>query len=338
MVRLKDIAVRAGVSVMTVSKVMRDASDISGATKDRIRKLAQEMGYVPDRQAQGLRSRTTKLFGLVLSAATNPIYARILMALEEQAFELGYEIIFGHSLSQVEREAMIIRRLLSRRVDGLFISPVYRMDPTAAVYQELESSKIPTVILGHKAGFCARFANVETDDLHASQQVTRHLIELGHRRIAFLTGPRHVPWSQERLAGYRAGLKEANIEFDDQLVFTGGTTIAEGSAAALQFINESCAATAIQAVNDLAAIGAATTLLDQGVKIPDDLSITGFGNILTSEYFRVPLTTVRQPKFRLGIAAMEAMKKLLAGEPAATQRLSAEILVRQSSGAFRGKA
>ncbi len=338
MVRLKDIAVRAGVSVMTVSKVMRDASDISGATKDRIRKLAKEMGYVPDRQAQGLRSRTTKLFGLVLSAATNPVYARILMALEEQAFELGYEIIFAHSLSQIEREAMIIRRLLSRRVDGLFISPVYRMDPTAAVYQELESSKIPTVILGHKAAFCARFANVETDDLHASQQVTRHLIELGHRRIAFLTGPRHVPWSQERLDGYRMGLKEANIEFDDHLVFTGGTTIAEGSAAALQFINESCAATAIQAVNDLAAIGAATTLLDQGVKIPDDLSITGFGNILTSEYFRVPLTTVRQPKFRLGIAAMEVMKKLLAGEPAATQRLSAEILVRQSSGAFRGKA
>ncbi len=335
MVRLKDIAARAGVSVMTVSKVMRDASDISGATKDRIRILAREMGYVPDRQAQGLRSRTTQLLGIVISAATNPIYARILMAHEEQAFEAGYEIIFAHSLKQVEREEAILRRLLSRRVDGLFVYPVYRMNPVAPVYDELARSGIPTVILGHKAPFCSSFANVETDDFGASQQVTKHLLELGHRRIAFVTGPRHVPWSQERLEGYRAALKEAGIEFDDRLIFTGGGTIAEGNAAALQFVNESCDATAIQCVNDLIAVGAASTLLEQGLKIPDDLSITGFGNILTSEYFRVPLTTVRQPKFRLGVAAMEVMKKLLAGQPADSQRLSAEILVRKSSGVPR---
>lgn len=333
MVRLKDIAARAGVSVMTVSKVMRDAPDISGATKERIRALAREMGYVPDRQAQGLRSRTTKLLGLVLSAVTNPIYARILMALEEAAFEMGYEIIFAHSLKQTEREEMIIRRMISRRVDGMFVYPVYRMNPTAPVYQELERSGIPTVILGHKAPFCQNFLNVETDDIGASQQMTRHLIELGHRRIAFFTGPPHVPWSQERMEGYRAALKEADIEFDDKLIFTGGSTISEGSAAALQFMDEKCDATAIQAVNDLIAIGAASTLLDQGIKIPNDVSVAGFGNVLTSEYFRVPLTTVRQPKFRLGTAAMDMMKHLLAGEPAMSQRLSAEILVRQSTAA-----
>jgi len=332
MVRLKDIAAQAGVSVMTVSKVMRDARDISAATKIRVRALAESMGYVPDRMAQGLRSRTTKLFGLVMSAATNPIYARILMALEEQAFEMGYEIIFAHSLQQTEREATILRRMLARRVDGLFIYPVYRMNPVAPVYAELAKSGIPTVILGHKADFCSRFANVETDDLAASQQVTRHLLELGHRRIAFFTGPRHVPWSQERLDGYLAALKEAGLEQDDRLIFTGGGTIAEGSAAALQFANENCTATAVQCVNDLVAIGAASTLLDQGLRIPDDLSVTGFGNVLTSEHFRVPLTTVRQPKFRLGVAAMESMKKLLAGEPTLPQRLPAEILVRQSSG------
>lgn len=331
MVRLKDIAARAGVSVMTVSKVMRDASDISGATKERIRALAREMGYVPDRQAQGLRSRTTKLLGLVMSAATNPIYARILMALEEQAFEMDYEIIFAHSLSQTEREETIIRRMMSRRVDGMFIYPVYRLNPSAPVYQDLERSGIPTIILGHKAPFCQNFLNVETDDIAASQQMTRHLIELGHRRIAFFTGPRHVPWSQERLDGYRAALKEANIEFDDKLVFVGGSTISEGNAAALQFMDEKCDATAIQAVNDLIAVGAASSLLDQGIRIPEDVSVTGFGNVLTSEYFRVPLTTVRQPKFRLGTAAMDMMKRLLAGEQAMSQRLSAEILVRQST-------
>lgn len=331
MVRLKDIAARAGVSVMTVSKVMRNAHDISEATKIRIRALAKEMGYVPDRLAQSLRSRSTKLFGLVMSAATNPIFARVLMAVEEQAFELGYEVVFAHSLNQVEREEAMIRRLISRRVDGLFIYPVYRMNPTAPVYEDLMKSGIPTVILGHKAPFCSSFVNVETEDVAASHEVTRHLLQLGHRRIAFFTGPQIVPWSQERLEGYRNALREAQIEFDDRLVYSAGPTVEEGAKAALQFMDEQCDATAIQAVNDLVAIGAASTLLDQGIQIPGDISVTGFGNILTSEHFRVPLTTVRQPKFRLGVAAVEAMKKLIAGEKPAPQRLPAEIVVRKSS-------
>src|ERR1044071_6653986 len=104
MVRLKDIAERAGVSVMTVSKVLRDAPDISAATKVRIRQLAQQMNYVPNSMAQGLRTRTTRLFGLVISSMTNPIFARMVNALEERAHELGYEIIVCHSQNIVERE------------------------------------------------------------------------------------------------------------------------------------------------------------------------------------------------------------------------------------------
>src|ERR671924_1196359 len=138
MIRLKDIAEKAGVSVMTVSKVMRDAPDISSATKSRIRALAQQMGYVPDSLAQGLRTRTTKLFGLAVSSMTNPIFARVVMAIEERAYELGYDVILSHTLNLPEREDAAIRRLLSRRVDGLFITPVYRMAPTAAAYQDLQ--------------------------------------------------------------------------------------------------------------------------------------------------------------------------------------------------------
>src|SRR6185437_8864651 len=104
MVRLKDIAERAGVSIMTVSKVMRDAPDISVATKARVRVLAQQMGYVPDSLAQGLRTRTTKLFGLVVSAMTNPIFSRVVMAIEERAHELVYEVILSHTLNIPSRE------------------------------------------------------------------------------------------------------------------------------------------------------------------------------------------------------------------------------------------
>ncbi len=333
MVRLKDIAEKAGVSVMTVSKVMRDAPDISTATKARIRALAQQMGYVPDSLAQGLRTRTTKLFGLVISAMTNPIFARVVMAIEERAYELGYDVILSHTLNLPEREDAAIRRLISRRVDGLFVSPVYRLGPTAVIYQELERCRVPTVILGHRAPFCSQFVSVETDDTQASFVATRHLLDLGHSRIAFLAGPQVSPWAQERFEGYRRALRDAGVEMDDRLIFNAGSTIEEGEKAALQLLNESVNATAVQAVNDLVAIGAVTIFLNQGIRIPKDLSVVGFGNILTSEYFRVPLTTIRQPKYRMGVAAINAMLKLLHGERPEPTRLPAEIIVRSSTAA-----
>ena len=331
MVRLKDIALRAGVSVMTVSKVMRDAPDISAATKERIRKMAGEMGYVPDSMAQSLRNRTTKLFGLVISAITNPVFARTVSALEESAFELGYDIVLAHSLNLPEREERCIHRLISRRVDGIFITPVYRLSPEAAIYDELQRLQLPTIVLGQRGPFCGRFPNVETDDLAASHEATRHLISLGHRRIAFLAGPTHSPPAQERLEGYRRALREAQIEPDDRLVFTSGSTIEEGEKAVLQMLNESSKATAVQAFNDLVAIGAANQLLQQGLKIPQDISVVGFGNILVSEHFRIPLTTIRQPKYRLGMAAMDSMQKLLRGERVDSKRLPAELVVREST-------
>jgi LacI family transcriptional regulator len=332
MVRLKDIALRAGVSVMTVSKVMRDAPDIAASTKARIRQLAVQMGYMPDSAAQGLRSRTTRLFGLVISAATNPIYARVVMAIEESAHEMGYDLITAHSLNMAEREEAVIRRMLARRIDGLFVAPVYRLDPKAAIYDDLLRRGLPTVLLGHRAPFCQKFPNVETDDVNASYALTKHLIEAGHKRIAFFTGPPVSPAAQERLEGYRKALRETQMELDDKLVFNAGSTIEEGEKAALQMLNESPKATAIQAVNDLVAIGAANLLLNQGMRIPQEMSIVGFGNVLTSEHFRVPLTTVRQPKLRLGTAAMESMLRLLKGEQVGTKRLPAEIVIRDSSG------
>jgi LacI family transcriptional regulator len=187
------------------------------------------------------------------------------------------------------------------------------------------------VILGHNAPFSRDFVNVETDDLLGSFSLTRHLLDLGHRKIAFLGGPPASPWAQERFEGYRRALREAQLDVDDQLVFAAGATIEEGAKAALQILHEATHVTAIQAVNDLVAIGAATTFLNQGVRIPQDLSVAGYGNILTSEHYRVPLTTVRQPKYRLGTAAMEAMLRLLKNERPASRRLPAEIVVRTST-------
>ena len=333
MVRLKDIAYRAGVSVMTVSKALRDAKDISVATKARIKDMAEEMGYVPDAAAAGLRTRSTRLFGLVISTLTNPIFARMVMAIEEWAYQHGYAVLLMHSHNDPPREEQCIRRLMSRRVDGMFISPASRLEPTSKVYEELQASGIPVVILGSRAKFCAGFRCVESDDVAASASVTRHLIELGHRRIAFFAGPQVSPWAHDRFTGYKKALREAKIEFDESLVFQAGATIEEGEKAAVQFSSEGTEATAIQAVNDLVAIGAGSLLLKQGVRIPQDISLAGFGNVLVSEHFRVPLTTVRQPKFRLGVAAMELMLAQLRNEKAESKRLPADLVIRQSTAA-----
>ena len=332
MVRLKDIAAQAGVSVMTVSKALRGASDIAPQTKTRLKLLAQQMGYMPDSMAQGLRNRTTKLLGLVLSSLANPIFARTVAAIEEGAHEMGCDLIVAHTLNLPEREEACIRRLLSRRVDGLFIFPVYRLAPTAPIYEDLAQRHVPTVILGHRAPFCAGFHNVEGDDLQGSMLITRHLLGLGHKKIAFLCGPISAPWAQERLEGYRRALREAQLEPEDRLLFNAGATIEEGEKAGLQMLHEAPLATAAQCASDLVAVGAANVFLNQGLHIPQDLSVAGFGNILVSEHYRVPLTTVRQPKLRLGMAAVEMMQKLLRGEQPEARRLPAEIVLRASTG------
>jgi len=316
---------------MTVSKALRDEPDVSAATKARLKLLAQEMGYVPDSTAQGLRTRTTKLFGLVVPSLTDPVFARIVLAIEERAHELGYDVLFVHTLNNVEREELAIRRLLSRRVDGLFVSPVYRIDPESRIYQELLIRHTPTVLLGPPAKFCSQFASVQVEDQSASMAATQHLLNLGHKRIAFLSGPLAAPWSQERFEGYRRALREAGMDVDDRLVFQAEISVESGAQAAMQILNESCKATAVQAVSDLTAVGCADALLNQGIRIPQDMSVVGFGNILTSEFFRVPLTTVRQPKYRLGVAAVEIMQQLLRSQPAESKRLPAELVIRAST-------
>lgn len=332
MVRLKDIAERAAVSVMTVSKALRDAADVSASTKARIRALAQQMGYVPDSTAQGLRTRNTRLFGLVAPSVTDPLVSRSLLAIQTRGAELGYDVLLACTLNQPEREEESIRRLLARRVAGLFIVPAHRIATQAAIYQELLGSRVPTVIVGQTAAYCSQFSNVEGEDLLGASAVTQHLLRLGHKRIAFLAGPLGSPAAQQRFEGYRRALRAAGLDVDDGLVFQAGTSIDEGVKATLQLINERPTATAIQAVDDLAAIGCAQLLHQQGLAVPADLSVAGYGNTTLSQHVCVPLTTVNQPKYRLGLAAVETMLQVLKGAHPGPTRIPADLVVRASTG------
>ncbi|MCC6231268.1 MAG: LacI family DNA-binding transcriptional regulator [Verrucomicrobiales bacterium] len=331
MVRLKDIAERAHVSIMTVSKVLRDAPDISAATKAKVRALASEMGYVPHAMAAGLRTRATRLLGLIIPGVVNPVYARLIMALEDRAYELGFDLFLAHTLEKPEREEFVIRRLLARRVEGLFVIPIPRLGDQPAIYSELSRLKLPLVVLGPAPEFCAGFPRVAADEISASREITQHLLDLGHRRIAFLSGRSVCPSALARLEGYRRALRDAGMEVDDRLILQAGSGIEDGFQSGLEIIRESLGVTAIQAVNDLVAIGAMNALLSQHIRVPEDVSVAGFGNILTAEHGRVPLTTAREPKFRLGVAAMEVMQNLLRGKPPENRTLRAELVIRAST-------
>jgi DNA-binding LacI/PurR family transcriptional regulator len=332
MVRLKDIAQRAGVSIMTISKALRDAPDVSAATKTRVKLLAQQLGYVPDSSAQGLRTRSTKLFGVVLPSCADPFYARVILALEERAYELGYDLLLTQSINIPEREEACIRRCLSRRVEGLFVIPAYRTHADGRLFAEVKARGVPTVLLDHPLPHCAQFPSVHTDDLLASYTATQHLVRLGHRRIAFLAGTLGAPWAKERFEGYRRALREAGKDVDDRLVFFAGRSIEDGVKATLQLLNEKCAITAIQAANDLIAVGCSEVLNQQGLRIPEDISVMGFGNIALSEYSKVPLTTLGQPKYRLGEAGIGLLHQILKGNQPESKRLPAELITRSSTG------
>lgn len=335
MVRQVDIARQAGVSVMTVSRVLRDAPEISAFTKARIRRIAQELGYVPDVMARGLRTRCTRLLGVMVSGFADPVQGGLLAALEQQACESGYDLLVTQSQNQVDREAGCIRRCLARRVEGLFLVPVYRLAPTAAAYAELKECRVPVVLLGPRGRFCEGFPVVESDDTGASERLTQHLLGLGHERIAFLAGPVHSPVAQARFEGYRRALWGAGRQVDERLVFHAGSTVAEGAAAVAQLLTESGMPTAIQSVNDAVAMGAASFLLDRGWDIPRSISVAGCGDHPGSEHFRVPLTTIRQPAHALGVAAMETMLRLFRHERPENRRLPAELVLRASVAAPR---
>jgi LacI family transcriptional regulator len=268
----------------------------------------------------------------VLPTITNPIYARLLMAIEERTYEIGYELLYAHTLNLIQREETIVRHMMARRAEGVFILPVHRLQPEAKLYQELAASRLPVVLLGQPAPFCSQFTSVASDDEAGSYAATKHLLELGHRRIAFLAGPLAAPWARERLEGHWRALRDAGLEVEDRLLFPAGSTLDDGAKAAEQLLPDLAQITAVQACCDLVAIGCANVLLNRGVRIPQELSLVGFGNILSAEYFRVPLTTVRQPKRRLGCAAMDVMSKLLRGQRAESLRLPATLSVRASTG------
>jgi LacI family transcriptional regulator len=334
MATLKEIATSLNLSVMAVSKALRDAPDISVGTKARVQVEARRRHYIPNRAAQNLRMRRSGLIGVVVPRINHSYYSHLIWGAERQTEAVGLQILLGSSLDRAENEMREVQKLIARQVEALLLVPAVRWQHRLGTLEMVRSSGIPTVLLDAYPAGAENFPQVSwvvCDDQRGGQLATEHLLELGHTQILFLAGPNGSSSSAGRFSGYQRALAAAGVPYSDSRVYLADKDIDSGSKAMTQALSEKAPFTAIVAYTDGVAIGAANTLSQQGFRIPEDVSIVGFGDGLLAENFRVPLTTVRIPQTEMGETAVRLALELQKGSPIQPRQLPVEIIVRAST-------
>jgi LacI family transcriptional regulator len=261
-------------------------------------------------------------------------YSHLLWGMERQAEAVGLQVLLGSSLDRAETEMRETQKLIARQVEALLLVPAVRWQHRLATLELARASRIPTVLLDAYPAGAENFPNVTwvvCDDQRGGQIATEHLLELGHREILFFAGPNGSSSSAGRFSGYQRALAAAGVPYSDSRIYLAGRDIEAGSKAMSQALTEKVSFSAIVAHNDSVAIGAACALFQQGFRIPEDVSIVGFGDGLLAENFRVGLTTVRIPQITMGETAVRLALELGKGAPAQPRSLPVEIIVRAST-------
>jgi LacI family transcriptional regulator len=334
MATLKELALTLNLSQMAVSKALRDAPDISSATKARVQAEAKRRNYVPNRAAQNLRLQRSGLVGVIVPQINEGHYAQLVWGIERQAEALGLQIMLAHSLDRPEQEMREVQKLIARQVEALLLVPAVRWQHRLTTLELVRTSRIPTVLLEAYPAGAENFPRVRwvvCDDRRGGQLATGHLLELGHREILFLAGPNGSSSGAGRFSGYQRALTEAGVAYTDARVFLAAKDSESGRAAMAQALSEKAPFTAVVSYNDDVAMGAIDTLVRQGFRIPEDVSVIGFGDGMGAENFRVPLTTIRVPQVEMGGAALRLALELEKNETVEARTLPVELIVRSST-------
>ncbi len=305
---MKDIASDLGVSLMTVSKALRNHSDISEVTRKRVLKRARELGYQPDFVARSLAMRRTYMVGLVIPDLMHSFFAEVAKGAASRLEPQGYQIVISNSEENAETEARQIAALLARKVDGLIIAsaqPTGRAEP----FRRLRASKAKFVLVDRlPPGLNAHY--VGCDDEVIGEMATEHLVKLGRRRIAHLRGP-EIRTGVGRLQGYLRVLERRKIGAPAQCVVRAAASDSTGYEAMRQLLRVEPLPDAVFAYNDPVAAGAIRATLDAGLGVPDDIAIIGSGNVHYSDLLRVPLSTIDQNSHCIGETAAELLMKCI---------------------------
>ncbi|NOX19400.1 MAG: LacI family transcriptional regulator [Chlorobi bacterium] len=306
---IKDIAKKLGVHHSTVSRALRDHPDIHPNTIKLIKRTAEQMNYQPNMFARNLKNNQTNLIGVIVPEIKHHFFANAIGGVEEAAHEHGYVIIVCQSNEDYEREVINTKALISNRIEGLLVS-VSQTTRDGAHFQQFidEGGKL---VFFDRALESVNASKVIVDDYRGGFKATEYLIKKGKKRIAHLAGTKELEISKLRYQGYRDALKKYNIPFRKNLVFWGGFQEEDGIEGMEYLLKLKTHPDSIFAVNDPAAIGAYEVLERRGLRIPEDIAVVGFSNNPISAFIKPALTTIEQPSYEMGKAAMELLNEML---------------------------
>lgn len=335
-VSIRDVAQRAGVSIATVSRAVNGIPSVNAELAKRVWKAIDEVGYLPNTQARALVSGRSRMLGLIVSEITNPFFPELVQEFETLAVAQGYEVLIGSTNYEPARTESLIRRMLQRNVDGV---AVMTFGIEEDLVQKLVEREFPLVFVD--AG--PELPNIrvlKVDYGEGIRQGVQHLAALGHRRIAFITGPLRLRSALARRDAFVKSMAELGLTVPNEHILEGSHTMEGGIGAMERLTALSELPTAVMCSNDMTAIGALHALYRTTHKVPDEISVVGFDDIHLAQFMLPPLTTVQMSCTHLAAAAVEALRAGI--EPghakAGTKewRIPTRLVVRQSTAFPRG--
>lgn len=322
---LQEVADAAGVSPATVSRFLNGTAKVAEDKRKTIERIIEEMNYKPNRLAQSLKMGSTRTIGVLTQSLESGYFNKTMTGIEDVMKAAGYALLIMSGHWHADEEAERVELLIGRRVDGVVILTGNMTDAQILTF----SKRVPIVAFGRKLegeraiGFCL-------DNYEAACAAMELLIEQGHRRVAFISGPDDQEDARARLAGYRDTLARHKIEVDPNLVVAGDFQESGGLLAVDQLLASNQRFTAIFASNDLTAYGARLALYRRSIRVPDDISIIGFDDLHSSMYTTPPLTTVRQPLYEVGTCIANMLLPMLGQQGAPIDIPTLSLMVRES--------
>ena len=327
MVKLKDVANLANVSTATVSRVLTGRDKVSEYTKEKVLAAINELNYQPNYLGRQLRELQTSNILVVLPDLSNPFFYDVLQGIELKAMEYGYELLLKDMKNKEKKDLDYFNYLNQKQVAGIILLAVG------------EQRKIDDLSNGRLVLACAyleksEIPNVSINNTESAYKMTKHLISLGHEKIAFIAGGMKTISSGDRLKGYNQALLEAEIEINELYVKDGDYSFQSGINATEKLLELDIPPTAIFAASDQMAAGAIKYIKSKGLSVPEDIAVTGFDNIELASIIDPELTTISQPSLEIGQVAMKMMHKLISGEEILTSKviLEAKLVIRESCG------
>lgn len=326
---IKDVARLAGVAPITASRVINDAGYVSEATRRRVEAAIEALGYVPNRIARSLRSKQTYTLALVLTDITNPFWTTVARGVEDVANGEGFSVILCNTDESELKEHSYVGVLLQKQVDGFLLVPAHSDARSVTL---IRKQGVPLVVLDRRVHIPVD--TVRSDSEGGAHQLTCHLLALGHRRIAMLSGPQHVSTAVDRVSGYRHALSETGVPVDERMVIYDTFTREGGYAMAQQVLELEPRPTALLAANNFIAIGAYRALREVGLRVPEDIALVAFDDLPPTFSMDPFLTVAAQRVYEMGQTATRLLLRRLREEmPDAPQEivLPMDLVVRRSS-------